>query len=78
MKTKPLMKNTLFKINLTIVIFATLALLWWYRIILWIGVEEFFVDITTNTSILSLWIIYFTIIGFLPVTRLIGGKENEK
>ena len=44
---------------------------------LWNGVEEFFVDITTNTSILSLWIIYFTIIGFLPVTRLIGGKENE-
>lgn len=77
MKTKPLMKNTLFKINLTISIFMTLGIIWWYWIMLWNGVEEFFVDITTNTSILSLWIIYFTIIGFLPVTRLIGGKENE-
>lgn len=78
MKTKPLIKNTLFKINLGIVIFLSIGagyftivpmMLWEHNLF------HVFSMVTQNAAMISLWILYFASIMVLPLTRIIGSRE---
>lgn len=80
MKTKPLMKNTLFKINIGIVIFLSIGAGYFTLIPLVMFERDFFTVVgivTQNATMIGLWIVYLTAIAFLPLSRTIGGEENE-
>lgn len=78
MKTKPLMKNTLFKINLGIVIFFSIGagyftivpMIMWER-----DLFHVFSMVTQNATMIGLWMLYFASIVFLPLTRIIGSND---
>lgn len=80
MKTRPLMKNTLFKINLGVVIFLSIGASYFTIIpmIMW-NLDLFHVIrmVTQNYAMIGMWIIYFTSIVFLYFSKIIGGLENE-
>jgi hypothetical protein len=80
MKTKPLIKNTLFKINLGIVIFLSIGASYFTIIpmILW-NLDLFHVIrmATQNGAMIGLWIVYFASIVFLYFSKIIGGVNEN-
>ena len=78
MKTKPLMKNTLFKINLGIVIFLSIGAAYFTLGPLIMFERDFFTVVsivTQNYAMIGLWLIYFTNIIFLPITLKKKGRK---
>lgn len=80
MKTKPLMKNTLFKINLGVVIFLSIGANYFTIIpmMMW-NLDLFHVIrmVTQNYAMIGMWIIYFTSIVFLYFSKIIGGVNEN-
>ena len=72
------MKNTLFKINLGIVIFLSIGA-GYFTLVLMIMWERdlfhIFRVVTQNGTMIGLWIVYFASIGFLPLSKIIGSND---
>lgn len=80
MKTKPLMKNTLFKINLGVVIFLSIGASYFTIIPMIMWDLDFFHVIrmaTQNGAMIVLWIIYLASIVFLYFSKTIGGTNED-